>query len=115
MDREKHMKFTGVSNELILDNARSVSERNAPLYIRVPVIPGYTDSEENIRAICEFCQGLRSVVEVDLLPMHHLGESRYISLDRSYPLAGIPLVPDDVLLNMKRMIESYKLKCNIVA
>jgi pyruvate formate lyase activating enzyme len=114
MNPEKHEELTGASNELILNNARAVSERNIPLYIRVPLIPGYNDSEENIRAVCEFSQGLRSAVEVDLLPLHHLGESRYRSLDRPYPIANIPLVPDDILQTMKRIIESYGLKCNIV-
>lgn len=114
MNPEKHEELTGASNELILNNARAVSERNIPLYIRVPLIPGYNDSEENIRAICEFSQGLRSAVEVDLLPLHHLGEGRYRSLGRPYPIANIPLIPDDILQTMKRMIESYGLKCNIV-
>lgn len=115
MDREKHRELTGVSNELILNNACSVSERNIPLYIRVPVIPGYTDSEENIRAVGEFSQSLHSAIEIDLLPLHHLGESRYKSLDRTYPIANIPLIPDEVMQTMKEIIESYGLKCNIIS
>jgi len=115
MDPEKHRQLTGVSNELILNNARLVSERNIPLYIRVPVIPGYNDSEENIGAVGKFSLGLRSVLEVDLLPLHHLGEGRYRSLDRPYPMAGIPLIPGNTLQAMKRLIESYGLKCEIVA
>jgi pyruvate formate lyase activating enzyme len=114
MDSQKHREFTGVSNELILENARSVSDRNIPLYIRVPVIPGYNDSEENIRATCEFARELSSLVEVDLLPLHHLGKARYDSLNRDYPIADIPLVPDSVLQHMKRLVESYGLKSNIV-
>ena len=114
MNPEKHKELTGASNELILNNVRSVSERNVPLYIRVPVIPGYNDSEGNIRALCEFSQGLHSAVEVDLLPLHHLGEVRYRSLDRPYPIANITLIPDVVLQTIKRMIESFGLKCDIV-
>jgi pyruvate formate lyase activating enzyme len=114
MDSEQHKKFTGVSNELILSNALSVSKRKIPLYIRVPVIPGYNDSEENIRATCEFVRGLTSVVSIDLLPLHHLGKARYNSLNISYPIADIPLIPDSALDNVKRLVESYQLKCNIV-
>jgi pyruvate formate lyase activating enzyme len=113
MDPEKHREFTGVSNELILSNIRSVSEKNIPIYIRVPVIPGYNDSEENIRAICEFAQGLSSVVEIHLIPLHHLGKSRYDSLDRVYPINDIPLIPDNVLQDLKQLVESYGLKCSI--
>jgi pyruvate formate lyase activating enzyme len=114
MNREEHRKFTGVSNELILSNARLVSERNVPLYIRVPVIPGYNDSEENIRAICEFARDLSSLVNIDLLPLHHLGKARYDSLNLAYPIASIPLIPDSVLQSIKRLVESYQLNCSIV-
>jgi pyruvate formate lyase activating enzyme len=114
MNDQKHKKFTGVSNKLILSNARSVSERNIPLYIRVPVIPGYNDSEDNIRATCEFARELSSLVEINLLPLHHLGKARYDSLNRAYPIANVPLSPDSVLRNIKRLVESYQLNCNIV-
>jgi len=114
MDSKKHRELTGVPNELILNNARSVSNRNIPLYIRVPVIPGYNDSEENIRATCEFARGLPSVVEVDLLPFHHLGKARYESLNRVYPIANIPLIPESALQNMEQLVESYGLRTCIV-
>jgi pyruvate formate lyase activating enzyme len=114
MDPQKHREFTGVSNELILENARSVSDSNIPLYIRVPVIPGYNDSEENIRATCEFARGLSSLAEVDLLPLHHLGKARYDSLNRGYCIADVPLIPDGILQDMKRLVESYGLKSYVV-
>jgi pyruvate formate lyase activating enzyme len=113
MNAETHKKFTGVSNELILRNVRSVSEKNIPLYIRAPVIPGYTDPEENIRATCEFAQGLSSVVGVDLLPLHHLGKARFESLGIPYPIDNVPLVSDTALQTMKGRVESYGLKCTL--
>ncbi len=113
MNPEKHKELTGVSNKLILSNAKAVAEKGTPLYIRIPVIPGYNDSEENIRATCEFARGLSSVVEVDLLPLHHLGKARYESLNRPYPIAGIPLIPDHVMQGLKQLVESYGLKCSI--
>ncbi|UCC15998.1 MAG: glycyl-radical enzyme activating protein [Dehalococcoidales bacterium] len=115
MNAEKHRELTGVSNELILSNARAVSENNIPLYIRIPVIPGCNDSEENIRATCEFAQDLSSVVEIHLVPLHHLGKGRYDSLDRPYPINDIPLIPDNVLENLKKLVESYGLQCVIQA
>jgi len=113
MSPEKHKEGTGVSNQLILSNARAVSERNIPLYIRVPMIPGYNDSVENIRATCEMARDLSSVVEVDLLPLHHLGKARYDSLNRDYPIAHLSLIPDRVMMGMKELVESYGLKCVI--
>jgi pyruvate formate lyase activating enzyme len=113
IDPEKHREMTGVSNELILRNIRAVSERGVPLYIRIPTIPGYTDSEDNIRGICELVRRLRSVVKVDLLPMHHLGRARYESLNRAYPIAHVSPIPDEALERMKQMVESYGLICEI--
>jgi len=114
MDSERHRELTGVSNELILRNARAVSERNIPLYIRFPVIPSYNDSEKNIKATCEMARGLSSLVEVHLLPLHHLGKARYDSLNRDYPIAHLSLIPDHVLEEMKQLVESYGLRCYIV-
>jgi len=114
MDLEQHRKITGSPNNIILSNARAVSERNIPIYIRIPIIPNYNDSEENIRATSEFASNLSSVVEVDLLPLHHLGKARYDSLHRAYPLADVPLVPDNIMQDIKRIVESYRLNCSVV-
>ena len=115
MDPKQHKKLTGVSNELILNNARAVSAKGVPLYIRIPLITGCNDSEENIRATCEFVKGLTSVVEVSLMPLHHLGKARYDSLNIPYPIGNLVLIPDSKLQDVKKLIESYGLKCRIEA
>jgi pyruvate formate lyase activating enzyme len=114
MDPEKHKQLTGVSNKLILSNAIAVSERKVPLYIRIPIITGCNDSEENIRATCEFVKNkLSSTVEVDIMPLHHLGKARYDSLNLPYPIGNLALIPDEVMQGIKHLIESYGLKCVI--
>lgn len=113
MNPEKHLKYTGVSNELILKNARQASHRGVPIYVRIPVIPGYNDDEQNIQATSEFAANLPSLVELHLIPIHHLGKARYESLDREYPIAGVPLIPDALMERMKRLVESYGLECRI--
>ncbi|MCL5959288.1 MAG: radical SAM protein, partial [Chloroflexi bacterium] len=113
MDPERHRELTGVSNDLILRNARVVAERGIPLYLRLPVIPGCNDSEENFRAACEFVSTLSSAVEVSLLPLHHLGRARYAKLNRLYPMTDVPLIPDEVMRDIKRLVESYGLNCSI--
>ena len=113
MDPKKHLEYTGVSNELILSNTRSISEQMVPIYIRVPLIPGYNDSRENLKAMCEFSKQLSSLVEVDIKPLHHLGKARYQSLGKPYPIENLSLIPDNVLAEIKTMVESYGLKCVI--
>ena len=115
MDPKQHKKLTGVSNELILSNARAISAKGVPIYIRIPLIPGCNDSEENIRATCEFVKGLASVVEVAIMPLHHLGKARYESLNLAYPIGNLALIPDDKLQDIKKLVESYGLKCRIEA
>ncbi len=51
IDPQKHEEATGRSNQLILDNIRRISEYGVPLTIRTPIVPGYTDTEENIRVL----------------------------------------------------------------
>lgn len=114
MNEDKHKEFTGVSNKLILDNLKMVSKRKVPVYIRIPIIPGYNDDKENIGVTCKFAQSLESLVEIDLLPLHHLGEARYASLDRFYPIKRIPLISDERMRELKHLVESYGLVCNII-
>jgi len=114
MDDSTHLELTGVSNRLILDNLSFVSDRRIPVYLRIPVIPGYNDSEENLLALCDFAKDLPSLMEIDLLPLHHLGKARYLALGREYLIEGIPLVRDETLNEMKRLVESSGLKCNII-
>jgi pyruvate formate lyase activating enzyme len=113
-DEDRHREFTGASNRLILDNLDLVAKRGVPVYVRIPLITGFTDSRENVNAICEIARGLASLVEVDLLPLHHLGMARYASLDRRYPIEGVPLVSDSNLQDFKSQVESYGLRCSIV-
>jgi len=114
VNERRHRFLTGVSNRRILGNLRLVSQRGVPVYIRIPLIPAYTDREEDLEAACRLVQGLASVVEVDLLPVHHLGRARYLSLGRDYPIEGVPLIPEAVLMEKKRLVESRGLTCNIV-
>ena len=51
--------------------------------------------------------------EVHLIPLHHLGKARYDSLNRDYPITDIPLIPDNVLETMKKLVESYDLNCHV--
>jgi pyruvate formate lyase activating enzyme len=114
MNGDKHTEYTGVSNELILDNVRFAAGENIPLFLRLPVIPGYNDSEDNLLDLCDFAGTLPSLEEIDLLPLHHLGKARYAALGREYPIDGIPLVKEEKLEEMKRLVELTGLKCNII-
>lgn len=85
MDPERHREGTGADNRLIIENIRSIKASGWPgcVVIRVPVIPGFNDSIENIQSTAVFLQGV-GIGELNLLPFHRLGESKYRQLGRAY-------------------------------
>jgi len=89
MDPLRHRELTGQSNELILDNLRKVRSVKAPqdVIIRIPIVPGCTDAVENIRAAAEFAAGL-GFGQIELVPYHRLGASKYAQYGMAYHLAG---------------------------
>jgi pyruvate formate lyase activating enzyme len=83
-DRQRHRVYTGVDSDLVLKNARVISESAIPMWIRIPVVPGYTDSPDNIRKLSDIIRKLEAVERVDLLPYHRLGEAKYRGLGMDY-------------------------------
>ncbi len=92
MDKARHEKYTGVSNRLILENLRALTGRGHQVIIRVPVIPGLTDDDENIRQIGAFVSTLQ-VQRLDLLPYHNIATGKYNRLDRDYALTKVQPPP----------------------
>jgi pyruvate formate lyase activating enzyme len=84
MDSRKHEEFTTKPNERILQNARLIAEKARRLIIRVPVIPGFNDTEAEIGAIAAFAASLPGVKEIHLLPYHRMGQDKYAGLGRPY-------------------------------
>jgi len=92
-DPGRHQNSTGVKNELILENARRIAAAGIPMWIRTPVIPGYTADRANIAALGDFIAAdLPNVERWDLLAYTNLGQPKYHRLDRSYALEGVPLL-----------------------
>lgn len=112
MNPVKHKELTGVSNELILDNAMKIVRKEKPMIIRVPLIPGYNDSVENIKALGEFVREL-GLSRVDLLPYHQLGENKYQKLGIDYKLVGAKPYTDSQVQAIQEILGSYKLEVTI--
>jgi pyruvate formate lyase activating enzyme len=77
----KHEKGTGFKNDIILENALKIA-LHKPIKVRVPLIPGFNDSEQDIRAIAAFIGSLPNQVEMDLLTYNPLGEGKYARLGK---------------------------------
>ena len=113
MDGVKHKEYTGVSNERILENARKVAESGVELIIRTPVIPGFNDTAEEIRAISHFAKTLSGVREHHLLPYHRLGQDKYAGLGRKYSLSEIEPPSREKMEYLLSVAEISGLKCKI--
>ena len=113
LDREKHKEFTGVYNDLILENARRVAESGVELIIRTPVIPTFNDTEGEIRDIARFARSLKGVSEHHLLPYHRLGSDKYQGLGRNYSLKDIEPPERERMEYLRSVSESAGLKCQI--
>lgn len=109
----KHKEYTTQSNELILENAYKIALNAKKLIIRVPVIPTFNDSEEEIRQIAEFTSKLPNVDEIHLLPYHRLGEDKYSYLGREYKLSGVGTLSKEKMEAFKSICENSGLKCQI--
>lgn len=115
MDSAMHQKGTGVRNELILENAaRIFKEAKKPLYARVPIIPGYNDTKENLSALAEFIlNNMDSSVRVHLLPYHNLGESKNERLEKSGESKVAATPENEHMENLRGIVSEYGLDCII--
>ena len=114
VDSEKHERFTGMRNELILDNAKKIAKiKGDSLIIRVPVIPGFNDSENDIRAIALFAASLGGVRQIHLLPYHRLGYDKYTGLGREYLMGDVKPPSAEKMESLRRIAEGEGLKAII--
>lgn len=114
MDSEKHREFTSQPNELILENAKKIAEyRGVRLIVRVPVIPGFNDTAEEIAAIAEFAAALSGVEEIHLLPYHSMGKDKYAGLGRKYLMDGVFPPPAAKMNELKRAASRCGIRAQI--
>ena len=83
-DSETHKKLTGAGNERILANLEILKNSGKPFIIRVPLIPGINDGDENLCETAELLAGAKNLLQVELLPYNKLTRAKYKSLGREY-------------------------------
>ena len=110
MNPLKHKELVGVSNDLILRNARYVlSSNNTEVIIRIPIIPGLNDFEENIKATASFVAESGGKM-MELLPYHRLGVSKYRQFSRKYELKDIEPPTKEQMQMLRRLVKSSGIK-----
>jgi pyruvate formate lyase activating enzyme len=120
MDEARHEEFTGAHNRWILENLRWAAEalqlprpQRSALTVRIPLIPGINDDEDNLLASAHFLAGLPAPPPVDVLPYHRLGVDKYERLGREYPLPDVAPPPGDRVTLAVRLLEEAGLMVTV--
>ena len=95
----------GLSNEFELEFAKYLNEINKPMWIRQVLIPGITDSEEDLINLKNFLSTLSNVQKVEILPYHDLGKFKWENLNLSYPLENIRPATIEDINRAKKILE----------
>lgn len=92
VDQDIHIKFTGVSNKLILDNIVKLSGSGKKFWIRIPIIPNLNDFDAEIKNIISFIKTIKNYQGIYILPFHQIGKHKYRYLGINYEFLNHPSI-----------------------
>ncbi len=104
IDADQHRFWTGVSNQKILDNLERLSKNAKDIIIRIPVIPGVNNDEDVLKRIFEYVKEM-DLKNIELLPYHRLGLTKYSGLGRPYKLESLESME---LVDLEKFVELGK-------
>lgn len=84
LDNDKFEKYTGGSAALVMENFKKLNETGRKFIVRVPVIPDFNFSAEELFAIIDFAAGLNNATEINFIPFHTLAKEKYLMLGKEY-------------------------------
>lgn len=108
IDDKKHKELTGWSNKNILDMAHYLSEQGKSMWIRHVLIPGITDSEEDLKNLGEFVKTLKTVKRFEVLPYHTLGLFKWEQIGIDYPLADVRTPSKESIEKANEILETER-------
>lgn len=106
IDNIRHRAGTGVENSLILENFRKLTELTDKVIVRVPLVPGFNDTAEDISAIAEFSAD-NGVTRVDILPYHGYAAAKYRALGRIYEAADLVTPCDNKVEELAETVRRF--------
>jgi pyruvate formate lyase activating enzyme len=112
LDLEKHKKYTGVSNRLILENLRQLSRETSSIEIRIPIIPGMNDSSGEVEQMAELIHFLK-INKVSLLPFHRMGLEKYSRLGLKETMKDFSEPSEDHIEELCQVFQNRNLQVEI--
>lgn len=111
IDPEIHKRQVGKSNKLIISNLQKTT-RKVRTWVRIPIIPGFNDSDSHIQRIVDFSSTL-PVEKVSILPYHDWGKLKYDALGKEYTIKETQPLSDERLNEIRHMVTTAGLNCTI--
>lgn len=114
MDPDKHREQTCVNNQPVLSNIKLLAsdQWKGRLVIRIPIIPGYNDDDANITATAAYVNSI-GLEEINILPFHRLGDSKWRQCGMVYPYRDAEPVPEEKMRHIQRLIQSQGITCYV--
>jgi pyruvate formate lyase activating enzyme len=112
LDDTMHTKTVGVSNRVILDNLQKLARIHGNIIIRMPLVPGINDDDENIVSTAQFISSV-NIKEVNILPYHKTGMDKYGRLGREYRLTDTLEPSKELIDRIEGMFQKYGLNVKI--
>jgi len=113
MNNEMHERFTGVGNNLILENIRRISQADKKIVIRIPIIPGFNDATANIEATGKFAASLTGAGRIDILPFNRGGIEKSTRLTGEIKSMQIETPGEDKMSEIAKNLSKYVCEINI--
>lgn len=109
IDSEKHKKYIGSNNKIILENLKrldkELDKREGSINLRLIMLKGINDSEEDINLILDFISDLNNISQINLLEYHTMGREKYSRLNLEYEMSGDEKPDDYRLKSIKKIFE----------
>lgn len=110
MDSQMHRTYTGTDNQLVFENAKKLDELGIPMIVRTPLIPGVTDTDENLLSIAAFTSSLNNCRLYELLNFNPLGDSKYTALGKNHAFAKERPLTESRLAHIRELLADYNIK-----
>ena len=114
LDEAEHKKYTGVSNQLILENMKKLSDykknHEIDIVVRTPIIPEVNDDVKTVQKMCEWIvENLPEIRKYQLLPYHRLGRGKYANIGKKYKMNELEAPLESKMKELEKQIESHGL------
>jgi pyruvate formate lyase activating enzyme len=113
MDASRHHETTGAENDLILTNLEHLAAMGCEINVRIPIIAGINDDDENIDSAGAFLSSLSAETSVSLLPFHESARDKHRKFDKPWRLDGAQAVSDERMQDISSRIEEFGLNVRI--